>query len=351
MTGPAALRGWTTLRALLYAGGFVLLWGWLVTLVRPLDRGLGGALPAALRVPGLVLAVAGAALALACVLLFGARGRGTPAPFDAPRVFVASGPYRYVRNPMYVGGLAVLAGVALWLRSPATLGLAAAFVGVAHLFVRLYEEPALTRQFGETYLAYRREVPRWLPRVRRGAPGAEIRRADAAPGFVSARDFTPTNLAARIRTAPWFARCGEPFSSAVSVPVETVGSWAAALAACAAPARETAQLEAGNQLSAWLSRHARDRYREWNDLIRRHQAEVVTPLTERVLRPVAEARGLDPVFVGAVEWDILHALMENSYLDTGHRAFFFLELLTVYEAGHYPCGWSGDWPEGRLLVF
>jgi hypothetical protein len=43
--------------------------------------------------------------------------------------------------------------------------------------------------------------------------------------------------------------------------------------------------------------------------------------------------------------------MENAYLGSGHSCFFFLELLTVYEAGHFPCGWVGDWPRGKLVVY
>ena len=45
------------------------------------------------------------------------QGRGTPAPFDPPREFVASGPYRYVRNPMYLGAIGVLLGAALMVGS------------------------------------------------------------------------------------------------------------------------------------------------------------------------------------------------------------------------------------------
>jgi len=43
--------------------------------------------------------------------------------------------------------------------------------------------------------------------------------------------------------------------------------------------------------------------------------------------------------------------MANSYMFTGHRAYFFLELLLVYEMGCFPCGWSGKWPSGELLVY
>ncbi len=108
--------------------------------------------------------VAGAALALASVATFVVRGRGTPAPFDPPRLFVASGPYAWVRNPMYIGGFLVLAGYALCALSVAALLVSFAMIAAAHLFVVLYEEPNLERRFGESYREYRRKTPRWIPR-------------------------------------------------------------------------------------------------------------------------------------------------------------------------------------------
>jgi protein-S-isoprenylcysteine O-methyltransferase Ste14 len=167
MSGRAALA----LRATLYGSGFVVLWTWLATLVRPLDARLGFELPRWLQPVGIVIGGAGAVLALWCVLLFVTTGRGTPAPFDPPREVVVRGPYRHVRNPMYVGGIGVIAGAALVLRSPTLLGLAAVFLGLAHLFVILYEEPALERRFGASYLAYRRAVRRWVPATGRERSG------------------------------------------------------------------------------------------------------------------------------------------------------------------------------------
>jgi protein-S-isoprenylcysteine O-methyltransferase Ste14 len=132
--------------------------------VTRLDGRLGGPLPAWGRLAGAALALAGGALGLWCIALFVTAGHGTPAPFDAPRRFVAAGPYRWVRNPMYLGGVSFLGGVGLWLRSPAMALLAVAALGVAHVFVRTYEEPVLARAFGATYDEYRRQVHRWIPR-------------------------------------------------------------------------------------------------------------------------------------------------------------------------------------------
>ena len=151
-------------RAILYAAGFITLFGWMALGARRFDTRVGIALPESLRIPGLVVMIPSGILALACIGNFIVRGKGTPAPFDPPRVFVAAGPYRYVRNPMYVGGIGFLAGLALFERSISILIFAAILLVVAHLLVVLYEEPDLTRRFGESYVFYIRTGPRWLPR-------------------------------------------------------------------------------------------------------------------------------------------------------------------------------------------
>lgn len=112
----------------------------------------------------LVLLAAGGGVYAWCLWDFASFGRGTPAPIDAPKRLVVRGLYRFVRNPMYVGVLAVILGQAVLFRSTA-LGLYALAVGTAfHGFVRLYEEPRLAREFGSEYEAYRARVGRWLPR-------------------------------------------------------------------------------------------------------------------------------------------------------------------------------------------
>ena len=78
--------------------------------------------------------------------------------------------------------------------------------------------------------------------------------------------------------------------------------------------------------------------------------EVIAPLIKEQIIPFQLEHRLDVVLAHSTSWDVLGALMENSYLDTHHPAHFFLELLWVYEAGHFPCGWLGDWPSGKLFV-
>jgi protein-S-isoprenylcysteine O-methyltransferase Ste14 len=103
----------------------------------------------------------GATVVLRCVWDFFAAGRGTLAPVDPPKELVVRGLYRFTRNPMYNGVLAVILGEAWLFRSPALLAYAACVWVVFHLWVVLYEEPVLETKFGERYRAYRSAVPRW----------------------------------------------------------------------------------------------------------------------------------------------------------------------------------------------
>jgi protein-S-isoprenylcysteine O-methyltransferase Ste14 len=124
--------------------------------------------PPAIGVPqatGMLAAAIGAALALWCILTFALLGRGTPAPVDAPRHLVVRGPYKFVRNPMYLGAGTALAGAALFYESAALAGYAGAFLLMTHAFVMWYEEPTLRTTFGAEYGAYCRQVRRWWPRL------------------------------------------------------------------------------------------------------------------------------------------------------------------------------------------
>jgi protein-S-isoprenylcysteine O-methyltransferase Ste14 len=117
------------------------------------------------QVAGMVIGAIGAVIALSCIFTFASIGRGTPAPFDPPRRLVIRGPYRFVRNPMYIGAGLALASAALFYGSLSLLGYAAFFLLATHLFVLGYEEPTLRRTFGQEYEAYCRQVRRWWPSV------------------------------------------------------------------------------------------------------------------------------------------------------------------------------------------
>jgi protein-S-isoprenylcysteine O-methyltransferase Ste14 len=157
-----ASRTFVVVRGLLYSAAFIGLWVWLASYLRRFDPQIPLTLPSWLVPVGLLLACAGGVVAAACIATFVTIGRGTPAPFDPPRQFVARGPYRYVRNPMYLGAAAVILGAGLFVSSPSIVLLAPAFLLLMHLIVVLHEEHALAARFGNDYLRYKATVHRWL---------------------------------------------------------------------------------------------------------------------------------------------------------------------------------------------
>ncbi len=155
----------TTLASLAVGAAFFALWFWLlpgwlgftVAAGRTLNWRWLAAIPSIL----------GFAVALRCIWDFGWTGRGTPVPVVPPSRLVVVGPYRYVRNPMYLGF--AVGWIGLWIVfGQANLMVIAAVAAVAlgiHLFVLFYEEPTLRRKFGEQYEEYCRNVRRWRPRL------------------------------------------------------------------------------------------------------------------------------------------------------------------------------------------
>ena len=155
-------RLFAVVRAAVIAPLFVSIWTWF------LPRWFGGSHAfAAPRPLAWIVVALGAAIALPCIWEFAWRGLGTPAPFDPPRRLVVSGPYRFVRNPMYVGMIVVIVGLGLVFPN-VTRGMlieAAAFWAIAALFVLAFEEPMLRSLFDGDYEQYRAAVGRWIPRV------------------------------------------------------------------------------------------------------------------------------------------------------------------------------------------
>jgi protein-S-isoprenylcysteine O-methyltransferase Ste14 len=125
-----------------------------------------GATRRPLQAVGALLIVAGVIVLVDAFVRFVVEGIGTPAPVAPTQELVVGGLYRHVRNPMYLAVGATIVGQALLFGRPILLLYAAVFAVAVFAFVRGYEEPTLTRQFGARYEEYRRTVPGWWPRLR-----------------------------------------------------------------------------------------------------------------------------------------------------------------------------------------
>lgn len=114
---------------------------------------------------GIAAILIGLGCLLECFGRFALEGRGTPAPVAQTEILIVSGLYRFVRNPMYIAVLTIVLGKGLLFGNGLLLVYAAALWLVFHLFIRFFEEPQLTRRFGDSYVAYCMHVRRWLPRL------------------------------------------------------------------------------------------------------------------------------------------------------------------------------------------
>lgn len=129
-----------------------------LAVVDPLRFGLGP-----VRYAGALPVVAGAGLVARTAVTFGRAGE-TLSPVARPARLVTGGPLAATRNPMYLGVVVAVAGVAVLAGSPAVAGYAAALWLAYHAIVVLVEEPKLREAFGRDYDQYCERVPRWLPR-------------------------------------------------------------------------------------------------------------------------------------------------------------------------------------------
>lgn len=130
-----------------------------------IGRGLFHPTPLPARIAGAVLIVLGLPGLVDSFVRFAVEGLGTPAPIAPTRTLVVGGLYRFVRNPMYVAVTALIFGQALLFGNTWIAGYGAVFWLTCHLFVVAYEEPTLAQQFGPAFAAYKKAVPRWLPRL------------------------------------------------------------------------------------------------------------------------------------------------------------------------------------------
>jgi protein-S-isoprenylcysteine O-methyltransferase Ste14 len=142
----------------------VLFASWCALHLRRWEDYIGVSLPTWSRVPGLIVTTLGGSLVLLCGGLLSTRGiLETPGDRWFPKEFVAWGPFRYVRNPMSLGWVIFMLGLGLYESSVLVILFAVALFSFLHAIVVFVEEPGLEKRFGESYLEYKRSVPRWLP--------------------------------------------------------------------------------------------------------------------------------------------------------------------------------------------
>lgn len=155
------------------------------------------------------------------------------------------------------------------------------------------------------------------------------------------------NITQRLRTILWFEKCGQPFTQSLNISVTWVNDWQSASIFFLNPEWRNTTLEARNALTAYLAKMYQKEYQDWNTLVREAKS-TLQDVFEKVATYQQEHK-LNNKFSDCVRWDILAIVMESTYKHC-NPPIFFSKLLTIYENGHFPCGWRGEWPNGNLIV-
>ncbi|EOI3445999.1 hypothetical protein ACMSWW_004062 [Cronobacter turicensis] len=110
---------------------------------------------------------------------------------------------------------------------------------------------------------------------------------------------------------------------------------------------ENTSLEARNNITGFLAKNHSSAFLEWNKL-----ADIAADIIENKIIPqipiVAESQEM---LLSNIKWDLLNYLLEDAYGSYLNKPFFFGNLINIYEKGHIPCGWDGQWPRGNLIIY
>lgn len=158
------------------------------------------------------------------------------------------------------------------------------------------------------------------------------------------REATSETLAA-LAAAEWFCKVGVNDTR----EVKSVGSWPEALEWCLAPAWDDLCHEATNEYCSRVAERSRARFREWNSAVRELKG-VVDPLLLEKTSAVIGDNDLPDGFRADVFRDVLFVALEAEFSDV-YAPGFFASQAYWYLNGHFPCGWEGVFPQGRLVIF
>ena len=150
---------------------FCIIIPYLIVAARPSQAGAPALNPLPLlAATGAVVCLAGLVFFILTVRMIILIGKGTIMPWDPTRRLVIAGPYGHVRNPMILSVITIEAGEAILFASVWLALIALLFFIVNAVYFIYSEEPGLEKRFGQEYIEYKQNVPRWIPRLKPWRP-------------------------------------------------------------------------------------------------------------------------------------------------------------------------------------
>jgi hypothetical protein len=153
-------------------------------------------------------------------------------------------------------------------------------------------------------------------------------------------------LIEKLKGAPWFQQVGEPVEDESVLPIYT---WREAMKLCLSLEWENTCLDAENGLSGILARDHRAQFQKWNMIVHAIN-ERLQPTMEDVAREAIRQHELSGDFTQVLVSTTRMACVEMEYSKLLPPAFFS-EIASWYLVGHLPCGLTGKYPDGILIVF
>ena len=155
---------------------------------------------------------------------------------------------------------------------------------------------------------------------------------------------TSEEAVSQLLTIQWASRAGQPTGLA---GVRQILDKDAFITSIDSIAWENTTLDARNDITGYLAtQHSNDDQR-WNVMAQKVGKTIDDELIPLLPPSITD----DSRVLNSVKWDVMAFLMEDIYKDKIKMPLFFKSLIGVYEAGHIPCGWDGEWPKGRLVVY
>lgn len=153
----------------------------------------------------------------------------------------------------------------------------------------------------------------------------------------------------QLEKANWFSRVGSLDGINHPDKIVMLKTWQDAVEQCSTVEWENLCLEAQNQYRMRLLERNKDRYLQWNDVVDKLKTTII-PFVQRKIETVVNQHDLPKVFEDTVQWDILAVCMESEFADV-YPPGFFASNAYWYMKGHFPCGWEGEFPNGKIIVF